>query len=418
MPVAKSDKARKIRVASIVGARPQFIKSAMISRAIQFHNKQRGSIKLEEILIHTGQHYDDNLSRVFFRQMKIPCPSYNLGVGSGSHARMTAAMLIEIEKTLMKEKPDWVLVYGDTNTTLAGAFAAAKIPLPIAHIEAGLRSFNRHMPEEINRVLTDHLSCLLLCPTKTAVDNLKKEGIIRGVFNVGDVMYDAFQFFRDTALQNSDIMSRLDLKPADFCLATVHRQENTKDSGRLKEIFQALNQLARRSCPIIIPIHPRTKEVLMKHKIKLNSNVRLISPVSYFDMIALECNARIILTDSGGVQKEAFFAGIPCVILRDGTEWVETVDSGQNCLGGAELETIIEAFRSAEAERSKARSYPSKLFGHGRASHKIMQRMIESAPFDVKSWRPVSGRQRRRHQDIPGDRETRQSAGQGLNKRK
>ena len=394
--MTKSAQVRKIRVASIVGARPQFIKAGMISRAIQFHNKQHGPFKIDEVLIHSGQHYDDNLSRVFFQQMEIPCPSYNLGVGSGSHARMTARMLIKMEKTLMQEKPDFVFVYGDTNTTLAGAFAAAKIPLPIAHIEAGLRSFDRDMPEEINRVLTDHLSCLLLCPTKTAVDNLKKEGLTRGVFNVGDVMYDAFLVYRDKALQNSDIMSRLDLKPAGFCLATVHRQENTNDPERLKKIFQSFNQLAEKSLPIIIPIHPRTKERLTKHKLKLNSNLRLISPVRYFDMLALECNARIILTDSGGVQKEAFFAGIPCVVLRDGTEWVETVDSGRNCLGGAEVDTIIEAFRSAEAERPEAKAYPSRLFGHGRASHEIIRRLVVSAPFDVKSWRPYVRHRRSR----------------------
>lgn len=364
-----------MKLISIVGARPQFIKAAPVSRAIEQHNLDNHGPQITEILVHTGQHYDYKMSQVFFDQLEILPPRYNLGVGSGNHGQMTGAMLAKIETVLLKERPDWVLVHGDTNSTVAGAMAAVKLHIPVAHVEAGLRSFNRRMPEEINRVLTDHISSILFCPTDTAVINLKKEGITKGVFNVGDVMYDAFLANKNLAHQKSDILSDLELKPKSYCLATVHRQENTEDPRRLLNIFTAFEELSSADCPFIILLHPRTRKAFQRHKGKvlLSPHVRLLSPASYLDMIALEVHARVILTDSGGVQKEGYFARVPCVTLRDETEWIETIEAGWNHLGGADCRQIADAFEKA------INSFPleqSGVYGDGNASHLLLRNLI------------------------------------------
>ena len=366
-----------LKIATIIGARPQFIKAAMVSLSIKKHNFEKKPPIISEILIHTGQHYDDNMSRVFIDQLDIPRPHYNLEVGSGTHGQMTGNMLIEIENVLLKEQPDWVLVYGDTNSTIAGAIAAAKLHIPVAHVEAGLRSFNRRMPEEINRVLTDCISSLLFCPTDTAVMNLKKEGITNGVFKLGDVMYDAFLFYRKLTYKKSSILADLKVIPKGYCLATVHRQENTDDPERLASIFNAFEDLASAECPLIIPLHPRTRKYLKRYKVldNLNSNVRLIPPLNYLDMVSLECNARVILTDSGGLQKESYFAKVPCVTLRDETEWLETVQAGANFLSGADTDSILKAFEIAMNSSIKTLG---GLYGVGNASQKIINNLISA----------------------------------------
>ena len=310
--------------------------------------------------------------------MNIPKPRYHLGVGSGTHGGMTAEMLIKIEKALLDESPDWVLLYGDTNSTLAGAFAAAKLNLPVAHVEAGLRSYNRRMPEEINRILTDRISSALFCPTDTAVENLEKEGIVKGVFKVGDVMYDAFLSFKAQALRKSKILKQLKMNSGNFCLATVHRQENTDDRLRLKNIFAAFDALAEKECPFVIPLHPRTRKAINRFDIGVTENpyVRLISSVSYLDMIALECHARIIFTDSGGIQKEALFAQVPCITLREETEWIETVEAGWNYLAGADTESIIQAFDDVKKTKLAA---ASDFFGGGKACEQIVDILISTS---------------------------------------
>lgn len=366
-----------MKIVTIIGARPQFIKAAAVSRAlIQGYGDHNPKIK--EIIVHTGQHYDHNMSQAFFDCLKIPKPDYNLNVGSGNHGQMTAAMLAKIEEVLLIEKPDWVLVYGDTNSTLAGALAASKLHIPIAHVEAGLRSFNRHMPEEINRVLTDHVSKLLFAPTYTAVINLEKEGIFNGVLQVGDVMLDNYLLFKSMATQKSRILNKLEARPKQYCLATLHRQENTDDAVRLDGIFQALIVISRQSCPVILPLHPRTRKALERNGITIESlsNILLIDPVDYIDMICLQVNAGVILTDSGGIQKEAYFAGVPCVTLRDETEWVETVESGVNYLCGADTTLILEAY--TKACRTEI-SMQDGLYGDGNAGAAIIRALIEDA---------------------------------------
>jgi UDP-GlcNAc3NAcA epimerase len=324
-----------LKVVSIVGARPQFIKAAVLSRALRQEHT--------EILVHTGQHYDPNMSDVFFQELDIPNPEYHLGIGSGSHGEQTGAMLSAIEEVLLKEQPDWVLVYGDTNSTLAGALAAAKLHFKVAHVEAGLRSFNRAMPEEINRVLTDHISDILFCPTQTAVDNLTAEGIRHGVQRVGDVMYDALIWAVERAAGTSTILPRLGLLPQGFLLATVHRAENTDDPERMAGILAAFNEVDEL---LLWPVHPRTRKILVGLHWQPGSHVRLIDPVGYLDMARLESSARLILTDSGGVQKEAMWLGVPCITLRDETEWVETVRSGWNTLAGANTPAILGALQN------------------------------------------------------------------------
>lgn len=367
-----------MKIVTIVGARPQFIKAAPVSRAIEEHNLQGKGSRIAEILVHTGQHYDYSMNQVFFEQLELCHPKYNLGVGSGKHGEMTGAMFSKIEAVLINEKPDWVLVYGDTNSTLAGALAAIKSHIPVAHVEAGLRSFNRRMPEEINRVVTDHISNILFCPTDTAVLNLEKEGITSGVLNIGDVMYDAFLFNKTLSDQKSTILADLELRPGSYCLATIHRQENTESPVRLNNIFAAFGQLADASCPFIVPLHPRTLKSLRQNKIAATANphVRLIPPVSYLDMIAVETQARVILTDSGGVQKEAYFCQVPCVTMRDETEWTETVEAGWNHLSGANLSNIIGAFQLALNSGN-----PNKdgLYGKGGASQLILSELLSNA---------------------------------------
>lgn len=329
-----------MKIVTIVGARPQFIKVAPVSRELRKAH--------HEVLVHTGQHYDDAMSAVFFRELDIPEPDYNLGVGSGTHGEQTGEMLKRIEPVLLAERPDWVLVYGDTNSTLAGALAAAKLHIPVAHVEAGLRSFNRNMPEEINRILTDHISDLLLCPTWTAVENLRREGITEGVHLVGDVMHEALLWAAERARTKSTILERLGLSEREYLLATVHRAENTDDPARLQAIldaFMALDEI------VVFPVHPRTQARLNALGFSVNiSRLKLIPPVGYLDMVRLEQAACAILTDSGGIQKEAYWLGVPCITLRDETEWVETLEGGANVLVGADRERIVVAARESKAK--------------------------------------------------------------------
>jgi UDP-GlcNAc3NAcA epimerase len=368
-----------LKIATIVGARPQFIKAAAVSRAIQTFNKKKK--KIQEIFVHTGQHYDYLMDRVFFEELEIPDPEYHLEVGSGAHGRQTGRMLEQIETVLQKEQPHVVLVYGDTNSTLAGSLAAAKMHLPVAHVEAGLRSYNRHMPEEINRVLTDHLSTFLFCPTKQAIKNLGKEGIksVRGkiVKHVGDVMYDSILYYSKIAETKSTILKDLNLLPKtpnfelrtpNYYLATLHRAENTDDLRRLTSILKALKELGK-DAPVVFPLHPRTKKMMEVYDLfKNNRWIKFIEPVSYFDMLILEKKAKAILTDSGGVQKEAYWFKVPCLTLREETEWVETIRSGWNRLVGTDLKRGVAWVRP----NTRRRPGREKIFGDGKASKIIV----------------------------------------------
>jgi len=361
---ARAGTSSPIRVLTIVGARPQFIKACMVSRAMIEYNRQGGSPPVVEDIIHTGQHYDENMSDIFFKQMQIPEPSVNLHAGTGMHGEMTGRMLAQIECEVLKRKPDWVLVYGDTNSTLAGALAAAKLQVPVIHVEAGLRSFNKQMPEEINRILTDHISTLLFCPTHAAVTNLAAENIVQGVHHVGDVMYDAALMFGRIAEDSSTILTTHQLSPKQYLLATVHRPENTDDPVRLRSIMDALGNLAR-TYPMVFPAHPRTRKKLDDLSVAI-SGLKIIEPVSFLDMVQLEKNALCVLTDSGGVQKEAYFHGVPCVTLRDETEWVETVCAGWNQVVGADTGRIGDAVARAAC----GGSIPE--YGVGRSSNEIV----------------------------------------------
>ncbi len=326
------------KILTIVGARPQFVKAAAVSRVLRK--------SCHEVLVHTGQHYDGNMSQVFFDELEIPAPDYNLGIGSGGHGAQTGAMLSAIEEVLLKEQPDRLMVYGDTNSTLAGALAAAKLHIPVAHVEAGLRSFNRRMPEEINRVLTDHVADLLFCPSDTAVANLTAEGITGGVHLVGDVMYEALMHAVTVAKRQSDILDRLHLPAGGYCLATIHRAENTDDPARLTQLMDALREISRR-IPVIFPVHPRTRGKLQvlpgDDKTKTTGDLRLLDPLGYLDIVRLEAAASVILTDSGGIQKEAYWLHVPCVTLREETEWVETVQQGWNLLANADGARIVRS---------------------------------------------------------------------------
>jgi len=361
-----------IRIVTIVGARPQFVKAAAVSRAFSAFNRTRDRLRLEERIIHTGQHYDHNMSKVFFDELSIPRPALDLQVGSGTHGAQTAAMLERIEKVLIDERPDWVLVYGDTNSTLAGALAAAKLQVPLAHVEAGLRSFNLRMPEEINRVLTDHVSQLRLCPTVTAVRNLAAEGITQGVHEVGDVMYDSVLYYSRTGEKHRKPTDRLGLLPKQYYLATVHREENTDDPVRLGGIFDAFQRV---QYPVVLPLHPRTRKALRSHDLSVGGDVRIIDPASYLDTLLLERDARLILTDSGGIQKEAYWFSVPCVTLRDETEWIELVEAGCNRLVGADPAKIVDAVSEFEGCTVTGQTVggPSGLYGDGHSAEKIVE---------------------------------------------
>lgn len=359
-----------LKVVTIVGARPQFIKAATVSRVLQSHSN------ITEILVHTGQHYDQNMSEVFFDELEIPKPAYNLGIGSGNHGRQTGRMIEAIEQVLLAENPDWLLVYGDTNSTLAGAIAASKLHIPIAHVEAGLRSFNRNMPEEINRILTDRISALLFAPTETSVKNLQSEGVPNELIHlVGDVMYDAAIYYQQKAENISDILTVLNLQSKAYILATIHRAENTDPPQTLHKIFMALYDLSK-EIDIVIPLHPRTKKMLDNLQIleQISTSIKLIDPVSYFDIILLEKNAKLIVTDSGGIQKEAYFYQVPCATLRDQTEWLELVDSGWNSLISVESKNhILGSIHNLLNKQLMTES--SQLYGDGKSAHKIVNRL-------------------------------------------
>ncbi|TLY36080.1 MAG: UDP-N-acetylglucosamine 2-epimerase (non-hydrolyzing) [Nitrospirae bacterium] len=371
-----------MKLVTVVGARPQFIKAAPVSRAIRAreHHARNNLTRITEVLLHTGQHYDDNMSEVFFRQLDIPKPDYHLGVGSGPHGAQTGEMLSKIEEVLVKERPDLVLVYGDTNSTLAAALAAAKLNIPVGHVEAGLRGTKqripqRWIPEEINRAVTDHVSSLLFCPTETAVKNLVQEGIVKGVHLVGDVMYDALLYNVKVANTTSKILVRLNLASQEYYLATVHRAENTDDLDRLSSILEGFRKISE-AYPVIWPVHPRTRKVLesspstfLRSPLSSGKDARLqlIEPVPYLDMLALESHARCILTDSGGVQKEAYWLRVPCVTLREETEWVETLELGWNKLVGTNPQAMCEA-----AHRPVPPEPSVEPFGNGRTAESVV----------------------------------------------
>jgi UDP-GlcNAc3NAcA epimerase len=339
-----------MKIISIVGARPQFIKCAAVSREIRKDHT--------EILVHTGQHYDPEMSDLFFDELQIPKPDYNLGVGSGPHGKQTGEILVKVEEVLVAEKPDLVIVYGDTNSTLAGALAASKLHIPVAHVEAGLRSFDRTMPEEINRVLTDHCSDLLFCPTRTAVDNLLNEGITRGVHFVGDVMADVLALNRTLASQNSHIITLLALEPGEYYVATIHRPSNTDDPDALSAIIRAFGQV---ELPVVFPVHPRTLKCLEEFGLlsRMPQNIRITEPLGYLNMIQLTGTAKKVLTDSGGIQKEVYMLGVPCITLRENTEWVETLNDGWNVLTGSDEKKIMSAIRAPTPAKPQCNLYPT-----------------------------------------------------------
>ncbi|MDK2744692.1 MAG: UDP-N-acetylglucosamine 2-epimerase (non-hydrolyzing) [Nitrospira sp. BO4] len=347
-----------MKCVSIVGARPQFIKASPLTIALRKRS--------EEILVHTGQHYDHGMSDVFFEDLGIPAPNYHLGIGSGSHGMQTGAMLKAVEEVLQKEQPDVVIVYGDTNSTLAAALAAAKLNIPVAHVEAGLRSFNRMMPEEINRVMTDHLSTWLFAPSAVSRDNLRREGIETGVHVVGDIMYDALLLHRASAERRSNILRRLDLSPRSYYVATIHRAENTDHPDRLRSILQAFQTVKK---PVILPLHPRTKKKLNEYAVHVGNNVRCMDPLGYLDMVQLQEHAACVLTDSGGVQKEAYYLRIPCVTFRTETEWIETVTAGWNIVCGSDTAAIVNAVDKMERCQAPHRS----LYGDGRTTERIVE---------------------------------------------
>lgn len=359
-----------MKIATIVGARPQFIKAAALSRSVQ------QSSEVKEILIHTGQHYDHNMSAVFFKEMEIPEPQYNLNIGGISHGAMTGRMIESIEKVLQDERPDWVVVYGDTNSTLAGALAAVKLHIPVAHVEAGLRSYNRKMPEEINRILTDQCSERLFTPSEHSTHILKKEGIPEEkISQVGDIMYDVALFYQEKALRSSAIIQKLQLKPQGYALATIHRAENCENPHRLKEIFAGLEAIAK-YVEVVIPLHPRTKKMLVEQNFcQEKSRLQILEPVGYFDMISLESQAQVILTDSGGVQKEAYFFKVPCLTLRDETEWVELITHGFNKLTKPAREVIEEEYRQII---KRELVWNTSLYGDGTTSIKILNNLYKN----------------------------------------
>lgn len=352
------------RLLTIIGARPQFVKAAAVSRALRDI-----AMNLKEEIVHTGQHHDQNMSAIFFEELGIPAPAVNLGIHGGGHGEMTGRMLEALEKEIVARHPAMVLVYGDTNSTLAGALAAAKLHIPVSHVEAGLRSFDRRMPEEVNRVLTDHISSFLFAPTNAAMENLEREGLAALSHHVGDVMYDVALSFSEVARKRSTLLGQHSLTPKSYALATVHRAENTDDRTTLAGIIDGLERIAE-SCRVVLPLHPRTRGRLRELGLTV-MGIEVIDPVSYLDMISLEKNARVILTDSGGIQKEAYFHGVPCVTLREETEWVETVAAGWNQLAGTDAERILHAFQSATPGR------PIDEYGGGTAARRIATFLAE-----------------------------------------
>ncbi len=353
-----------MKILTVVGARPQFVKAAVVSRALQEISQ------LTEVMLHTGQHFDDNMSTIFFDELDIPRPHYHLGIGGGSHGSNTGRILEAVEEAILEENPDFVMVYGDTDSTLAGALAAVKLCIPVAHVEAGLRSFNRRMPEEINRIMTDHISEVLFTPTEEAVRQLAKEGIVGSmVDNVGDVMLDAIRIFNPIAERKSNIMATLQLSPRSYALCTLHRKENTDNPARLAAIIEGMK---KSGLTVILPLHPRTKKMLSEHEIDCSGNIRIVDPVGYFDMLMLQRNAKVIGTDSGGLQKEAYFQSVPCVTFRDETEWRELVSLGVNRLVGADADAIAREMTSATPV-----SYVQNVYGDGDASQKIAARFAQ-----------------------------------------
>ena len=380
---------RKVKLLTIIGARPQIIKAAALSRAI----KNKFENQIQEVIVHTGQHYDADMSQVFFDELAIPAPDYNLRTGSGSHGKQTASMIEGIEEVLLKEKPDCIVLYGDTNSTLAGALAASKIQVPVIHIEAGLRSFNKTMPEEINRIMCDHVSTLLFSPTKAGYNNLLKEGFRENnqppysfdnpkIYHCGDVMYDNSLYFSTLAGQKTNVLKDNNLQENKFILATIHRNNNTDEPLRLNALFRTINMIARENkIKIVLPLHPRTAKLLpetlspkLYSVIKKNEYIKIVPPVSFLEMIALEKNARVIMTDSGGVQKEAFFFRKPCIILRSETEWVELVDCGSAQLADADETKIVDAADYFLAARHL--KFPD-LFGDGKAAEFICGEIVK-----------------------------------------
>ena len=360
-----------IKIVTIIGARPQFIKAAAVSRVIRDQFPE----SVTEVLVHTGQHFDENMSKVFFDQLDIPEPKYNLEISGGQHGAMTGRMLESVEKVLLDEKPDWVLIYGDTNSTLAGALAAVKLQIPVAHVEAGLRSFNMRMPEEVNRIVSDRIATLLFCPTETAVKNLEAEGVTKGVINVGDVMFDVALNYKHQARQKSRVLQQLGLEEKAFVLATCHRAENTDDPQRLAQIVDALGTVAKR-LPVVFPIHPRTRKLIAEQGLAEKiGEVCITDPIPFLDMVALEQAASLILTDSGGVQKEAYFYGVPCITMRDETEWVETVELGWNVLVGASTVGIVSAVDRALARGGASNS--ASPYGSGDSAQRIVKTLVE-----------------------------------------
>jgi UDP-GlcNAc3NAcA epimerase len=368
-----------MKIVTILGARPQFIKAGSVSREIL---KQREAGRnIQEVIIHTGQHYDANMSDVFFEEMQIPKPNFFLGIGGKTHGAMTGQMIEKIEQILVNENPDWVMVYGDTNSTLAGAIAASKLHIKIAHVEAGLRSFNMRMPEEVNRILTDHISSVLFCPTQTAVNNLNKEGInnlqtgVKVVLS-GDVMQDGALFYKSLQEPLSPDRYKGQVAPNDYVLCTIHRAENTDDPKRLRAIFEALNEIAKNQ-QVVLPLHPRTKKIIQSLQIN-TQNLTIIDPVGYLNMVWLIDHCTLVMTDSGGLQKEAYFFAVPCITLRDETEWVELVEAGVNTLVGADKAKILFAYQAAQNRFTKE-SYDRKLYGgggRGEASRKIVEHLL------------------------------------------
>ncbi len=354
-----------MKIVSVVGARPQFVKAAVLSRALRR--------RFDEVLVHTGQHYDDLMSDVFFRELGLPAPDVNLGVGSASHAVQTARMLEGLEAVYEREQPDLVLVYGDTNSTLAGALAASKLGLPVAHVEAGFRSYERDLPEEINRIVADHVATYLFCATAGAVECLRREGIERGVYATGDLMYDSMltALPRAEAIE-ADVLAKHGVKPGAYYLATVHRAASTDDAVTLASLFEAFGRL---SAPVVLPLHPRTRAAMAQSGTEAAPNLRLSEPVGYIEMLALERNARAILTDSGGVRREAYFLSIPCVTLRTESEWPETLAGGWDVLAGSDADLIVKA-----AQRPRPEAPPAPVFGDGHAAQRIVEILEHDPP--------------------------------------